>query len=169
MPKQEILNLLIIIGAKYILFLSVAIAGIYFFRLSLEKKKELIIFSLAFMPLAYLAVWIVSLFYNNPRPFVVGGFVPLIPHGPDNGFPSDHALLSSALAMAIYFFDKKIGSVLMLLAIVISVSRVLAGVHHITDVSGSLMSSIIVSSLVYYYLVPKLPFKQVDKSKKIVG
>ena len=45
--------------------------------------------------------------YYNPRPFVVGNFTPLISHSVDNGFPSDHVLLASAIASILYFFSKK--------------------------------------------------------------
>ena len=41
--------------------------------------------------------------FNDPRPFAVGHFRPLIPHVTDNGFPSDHALLAAFLVACVIF------------------------------------------------------------------
>jgi undecaprenyl-diphosphatase len=63
----------------------------------------------------------------------------------DNGFPSDHTLLATAIAFAIFHFNKKLGLFLFLLAVLVGVARILAGVHHAADIAGSL----IIAGLVY--------------------
>src|ERR1017187_827769 len=40
-------------------------------------------------------------FIHDPRPFVADGQVPLIPHEPNNGFPSHHALLAAAVVVSV--------------------------------------------------------------------
>ena len=41
-------------------------------------------------------------FYYDTRPFVRDHVKPLFAHAPDNGFPSDHALLTSFLAFSFW-------------------------------------------------------------------
>lgn len=76
-------------------------------------------------------------FYNNPRPFVVGHFAPLIAHDADNGFPSDHVLVAAGIAAIVFVFHRTTGIVLGLIAALIAVSRVYVGVHHAFDVISS--------------------------------
>jgi len=154
--SANFLNLTIIFGANYLIFLLLLLAAIFFFKQVAQTKKQLIIMGLVSLPLIYLVAKLGSMFYFNPRPFVTGGFLPLIPHSPDNGFPSDHVLLSSALAMVIFYYNKKSGLIIMDLSILVGISRVLAGVHHSIDIIGSIVISIIISSLVYYLVMPPL-------------
>jgi undecaprenyl-diphosphatase len=148
----EIFKALIIFGAKYILFVSAAIAFLYFLKQSRERRKEIIVFALVLLPLSYAAAKIISHFYFDPRPFVVGHFTPLIPHAPDNGFPSDHTLLASAIAAVIFRFDKKTGLFLFFMALVIGLARILSGVHHAADIAGS----ILVVLAVYFFSLTAL-------------
>ena len=78
--------------------------------------------------------------FNDPRPFAVGHFRPLIPHVADNGFPSDHALLAAFL-VACVIFARVWRTVLPVaaLAILVDWARVGAGIHHPIDVIGSTM------------------------------
>ena len=94
-------------------------------------------------------------------PFVENNFVPLIAHAADNGFPSDHTLFGAAIASVIFLFDKKWGTGLFMLAFLVGVSRVLAGVHHFVDIAGSLLITIIVTVFVYR-IVEKYFKKQKD-------
>ncbi|EKD59061.1 MAG: Bacitracin transport permease protein BCRC [uncultured bacterium] len=147
-------DMLIIFGAKYLIFFAIVFAGLYFLSLSRESKRRTIVFAIIALPLSYVAAKISSYFYYDARPFVVGNFTSLIPHAADNGFPSDHTLLASGLAGIILLFDKKKGAVLAGVAILVGVSRVLAGVHHATDIVGSMVIVSVVSFLTYKFLLP---------------
>lgn len=133
------INILAIIAAKYLFLLSVVIAGVYFFFLPREKQKDLLVLSLVALPLIGLTAFIAGHLYTNPRPFVVEHFVPLIPHDENNGFPSDHALLVSAIAALLYFSNRRVSAILWLVAIVVSFGRVYVGVHHTVDVLASML------------------------------
>ncbi|MCX6762335.1 MAG: phosphatase PAP2 family protein [Candidatus Moranbacteria bacterium] len=139
------MSTLIIFIAKYLFFVSAAIAIIFFLKQLRQKQKEMLIFAVILLPLSYVIAKIVSRFYFDPRPFVQGNFAPLIGHAADNGFPSDHTLLAAAIAFAIFHFNKKLGLFLFFLAVLVGVARVLAGVHHAADIAGSL----IIVGLVY--------------------
>lgn len=148
---------LIIFGARYLTAVMIVIAVVYFFRQSRKRKIEMTVFAIVTLPAIYLASRIASLLYFNPRPFVVGppagGFVPLIEHANNNGFPSDHTLLSVAIAMVIFFYNKKLGSLLLLLALLVGTARVLAGVHHALDIFGSFAIAIVVAYLFYKFIL----------------
>ncbi len=147
---------IIIFGARHLTAVMILIALVFFLRLSREKKKEMIMFAIITLPIIYLTAKISSFFYFNPRPFVVGNFVPLVAHVPDNGFPSEHTLLSAAVASIAYFFNKKLGIILFILALLVGASRVLAGVHHSLDVAGSVIIATGVSFLIYKYILPSV-------------
>jgi len=145
-------NYLFIFGAKYLFVLAGIIAVIWFWKLPNEKKKETVVFGIIALPLIYIVAKIGSGLYFNPRPFVVGHFTPLIPHDLDNGFPSDHVLLISAIASVIFPFSKKVSTYIWIVAILVGISRVYVGIHHPIDVIGSAVISIMISTLVYEVL-----------------
>lgn len=140
------MDTIIIIIAKYLVFVAAAIAILYFLKQTRPKQKEILIFAVILLPLSYIAAKLISRFYFDPRPFVAGNFTPLLGHAADNGFPSDHTLLGAAIAFAIFHFNKKLGLLLLCLAILVGVARVLAGVHHALDIAGSL----IIVALIYF-------------------
>lgn len=147
---------LIIFGARYLTGVMIAIAVIYFLKQSRKRKIEMIVFAIITLPAIYLASRIASLLYFNPRPFVVENFVPLVEHANNNGFPSDHTLLSVAVAMVIFFYNKKLGGMLLFLALLVGTARVLAGVHHTLDITGSFLIATVVASLFHEFILPKL-------------
>lgn len=150
---------LIIIGATYLIALLILIAGIYFLTISKQQKKEMVVFAIITLPIIFLLSRLAAKLYFNPRPFVVGNFLPLIAHAADNGFPSDHTLLSTAVAMIIYYFDKKIGLLLGLLALLVGLARVAAGVHHLVDIFGSMAIAVLVAVIIHKYVLKTVLLK----------
>ena len=143
-----VMDTLIIFIAKYLLFVSAAIAVLYFLKQTRQKQKEILIFAVILLPLSYIIAKVVGHLYFDPRPFVVGHFTPLLSHAADNGFPSDHTLFGAAIAAVIFRFSRKTGTFLLFLAIFVGVARVFAGVHHTVDIAGS-----IVIVLATYYII----------------
>lgn len=132
------MNEIIKIIAQYFVALPVLIAVYTFLKLPnkqtrLESGSLLVIGSIISLALAQIGGHII----NDPRPFVVGHFTPLLTHTKDNGFPSDHTLLSSFIGFAILTYAKKVGVAVLLIAALIGAARVAAGVHHVEDIVGS--------------------------------
>ncbi len=150
------MNELIIFSAKYLYLIEIVLATIYFFLQTRDKQKSIIALSAVFLPLAYIVALIITAFYFNPRPFVVGNFTPLITHAPDNGFPSDHMLLTSAIASVLFMYNKKIGALAWIIAIVVGISRVYAGIHHLTDIVGSVVIVIVSMWIARKYILPQV-------------
>jgi undecaprenyl-diphosphatase len=143
------MDTIFIFGAKYLFLLSGALFGIYFLRASREEKKRMIIFSLFAFPLALILALAASYLYFNPRPFVTGGFIPLIPHAADNGFPSDHVLLVAAVAGVMSFFNRRWAIILWVIAGLVAISRIYVGVHHSLDVVASIALALLSAILVH--------------------
>ena len=137
-----------IFGAKYLFVLSFVVAGIYFLIQPRAVQKKILIFAVISLPLIYVASLIAGALYDNPRPFVVENFVPLVPHEADNGFPSDHTLIASAIAAVFMCFSRRIAALLWLIAIVVGISRVYVGAHHPVDVIASMFIAVVVASVV---------------------
>lgn len=147
---------IIIFGAKYLLWVLVGIALVWFLKQSREKQKQIIIFGITVLPIIFLISRLVGKFYYDPRPFLVGHFEPIIPHDPDNGFPSDHTLLGAALASIIYPFSKKLSVIAWIFTFLIGISRVLGGIHHPIDIAGSMAMAIFTGVLIYYVLFARI-------------
>jgi len=138
-----------IFTAKYLYLFVLLIVVIFFFSQPRKLQKSMAICGIIIAPLAYAISRISSYFYYDPRPFVVMHFTPLIAHAADNGFPSDHVLLTGAVAMIVWFYNKRLSIVLWALALLIGWARVYAGIHHSTDIIGS-VAIVLVASLAYH-------------------
>ena len=146
---MTIINYFFIFNAKYLYLLAGVIALFWFLKLPREKKKEVVIFGSITLPIMFVVLQIVASLYFDPRPFIVDNFTPLVPHDPDNGFPSDHVLLLSAIASIIFPFGKKIASVIFAMAILTGISRVYVGIHHPIDIVGSIIIAGVIAMLMY--------------------
>lgn len=149
-----IMNTIAILAASYLYLGSALIVAIYFFTRPKQVMQRMALCGVIIAPLSYIIAKVASHFYYDPRPFVVDHIMPLIAHAADNGFPSDHMLLASALAMIVWFYNRKLAVILWVLAAVIGWSRVYVGVHHWTDILGSVVI-VLIASVVYYFAVPK--------------
>jgi len=143
---------LAIVAANYLWYLIIGIAVVYFLTRPWPEKKPLLICAALVLPLVFLAGLLGGAIYNDPRPFAVDHFVPLIPHKANNGFPSDHVLWSAAIAAIIFPSNRYLSVVLWILTTAVGASRVYVGVHHVIDIVGSVAIAIGVAILVDYVL-----------------
>jgi len=98
--------------------------------------------------LGYLCSYILKLLFASTRPFETMPFVTSVFHETGYAFPSSHAAIFSALAFSIFFMHKKAGIVFMALALIIGVSRIVAGVHFPVDILGGFLLGALVAYLV---------------------
>ena len=89
-------------------------------------------------------------FFYRFRPFVENQATLLISQSPEeSSMPSGHAAFFFALAMAVYFYNKKLGIFLFISAFLISISRVFCGVHWPSDILAGAFVGIFSGWLVY--------------------
>lgn len=152
---------LVTIVANYLIAVPVVAIVVVWLRLSVKQRKELIVFAIIAGAISLLLAKLGDYLFYNPRPFVEGHFQPYFAHGSDNGFPSGHTLVASFLALVVWRYNKKIGQLLLLLAILIGLARVIAGVHHVIDIIGAL-----VVTFVGFYLASRMIRSSHSKSQK---
>jgi len=148
------MNFLAIFGAEYLIFIIIILGFGIFIKKPAQIKREMIIFAFFTLPIIFIISRICAALYFNPRPFVAENFTALIPHQSNNGFPSDHTLLSSAIAMIIWQFNRKKGLILLALALMVGLARVYVGVHHYLDIFTSLIISIVAVLFVQQFIWP---------------
>ena len=97
------------------------------------KEVALVFFSVF---LAWSGAAVLKLLIHAPRPFIV--FPNIHPLFTDStfAFPSSHAAIFSALAVALFLSHKKIGYEYMFFALLIGLARIIAGVHFPIDILG---------------------------------
>ena len=66
-------------------------------------------------------------------------------------FPSGHAALFFALAMAIYFYNKKWGAWFFSAAVLMGLARIIAGVHYPLDILGGAAVGILSAYAIFYF------------------
>jgi undecaprenyl-diphosphatase len=140
---------LIIFCASYLFIVVLLIAGVFFWKQQKSTKQHLLIFALVSFSITFVLAFIGGHLFYDTRPFITGHFTPLIPHSADNGFPSDHTLLTSAVAFLIYVFNKKLGIALFVLSIIVGMARVYAGIHSPIDIVGSIFISMIATGIAF--------------------
>jgi len=160
-----VLDTLSIFAANYLWYAIMGIAVVYFLMQSRPRQKRMLIFAALVLPLVYIVSLIGGALYDDPRPFVVGHFTPLIPHKPSNGFPSDHVLWSAATAAIIFPSNKYLSLILWLLAVLVGASRVYVGVHHPIDILGSIAMAVVVTSIVYLIITRMKLFRNFTDSR----
>ena len=141
----------IFLATKLYMFVIAIGAAVYLWSSRLGRARLRNVSILA-LPLAFVISRIANALFENPRPFVDGHMTALIAHAPDNGFPSDHTLLTVTIGAIVYTHNKLAGLILIGLGILVGTGRVLAGVHHIIDIVGSVVIAFFATYVAVYAL-----------------
>ena len=107
---------------------------------------------------AYVASDVLKNYFKIGRPILLNfNLHPLLSIA-DYGFPSSHATVFSAIATALLFVNRRAGRFAWLLAIIIGIARVLAGVHTPLDILGGYLLGTLVA-VIMGFLFSKRPVK----------
>lgn len=146
------MNKLIIYIANY-LFIVLPLLWILSLVLPRMNKKLLVqgfLSAIFAAPAVLTMVWVASRIMYSSRPFVVNNFTPLIPHVANNGFPSDHTTFCILFASLTFYNNKKLGVVGFALALLVGLSRIMAGVHSFADIVGGVVIGFTAATIGYY-------------------
>lgn len=139
------LDLMLALFEQNVHWLIAALLLVFWFK----GNQRSTVYSVLTVILALVFGQIISHIYPHPRPFTVEATVhQLIPHAPDNSFPSDHALGTFALAFAIWRSNRRWGAGLLVLAIITGLGRIYAGVHYPADIVGGAIVALLAAFLV---------------------
>ncbi len=145
------MNTFFIFGAKYAIAFSPILWAWYLYRHKTQWRQQ-IIFIVLVLGLTGLLGFVASHLHYSSRPFILEGVAPLIPHIPDNGFPSDHTLATAGLAASALYVNRKLAIWLWIIVIFVGYSRVYVGVHHPLDIVASIVIALLSSYIVHIVL-----------------
>lgn len=133
-------------AAKGALYLASrgAVAAVYVLYgvllLWLAAWRQPLVIPAALVPAA--AFWVGSALrarINRPRPYTALGYQPLFPKNEaGRSMPSRHCFSAAAIAGTAWYVLPPLGAVLAVLGVLIAISRVVTGVHYISDVLAGL-------------------------------
>ena len=132
------MDTLIAYAAQYGFIVSFVIAAVVWLRLPRRQKIELLVTGVVGGLLCLALIKIGGALYYHPRPFVTQHVAPLFPHADDNGFPSDHTVLTMFVAFCVLYYSRRWGIVLVAVSLAAGVARVLAHVHSPIDIAGAI-------------------------------
>lgn len=151
--KSDIFDWVVIFSAEYLgWFVAAAFLAILIFS-GFSNSEKFRIFLVAVFSVVlsrFVITEIIRFLYCRQRPFMAYAVNQLV--GDSHcSFPSGHAAFFFALAMAIYFYNKKWGAWFFIAAILISLSRIVAGVHYPTDILGGAVIGILSAYVIFRY------------------
>jgi len=98
------------------------------------SAKGMVIFAIP-IGIAIVVSESISAIYVRQRPFVAVPQVKLlVPHSADGGMPSHHIVFMVALITTVFFYEKRLATLLALLTLITGVARVVAGIHYPSDI-----------------------------------
>lgn len=135
---------LIVFTAQYVAYLIVVAAFLIWLLLPRPNKVALVVQGAVTLVVVLVLIVVAGHLHTDPRPFVTNPSVhPLFAHAADNGFPSDHTALATAVGLLIALYRRVAGAVLFLCGIGVGAARVAAHVHHTQDIVAGAVIGII--------------------------
>lgn len=153
---REWLNEFYLFFAKY----GIVLIVLSFIYLIWRKKINAFVCSFLALSLASFIDLIILLVWKRPRPFVSHQneiITPIIQGLKVNpvSFPSGHTYICFAIATSVYMYGhRRLGSVLFVIAILVAIGRMGAGLHYPSDVIGGALLGI-ASGIVAFLIVQK--------------
>ena len=151
--RSHTFDTLVLFLAAYLQYLLAVVFLLFLFFATYKTREKLRIFWVTVISagIARLGVTeLIRLLYHRPRPFITLHVHTLLV---DNewSFPSGHSAFFFALATAIYLYNKKWGLGFFIAAILMNISRIIAGVHYPSDILGGAIIGIVVAHVVFYF------------------
>lgn len=155
--KLEILDQLMIFGAKDLIFIIFFLSIILAIFKGTREKKALLIAILAII-MGEVLLFLIHLFFIEPRPFVTFNLTPLIGHIPDASFPSEHTTIMSVIAFSYLLYKSKFSWLFLIAMLWVGFSRIYVGIHYPLDILGGIVLGFISVYLIWIF---KKLFKEV--------
>jgi undecaprenyl-diphosphatase len=139
----------IAVGAQVLPIVPPLVAVLVWWRLARGERGRLAVHAVAALFVTAALVLLAGFVHSDPRPFVVDPSHPaLFAHSADNGFPSDHTAYAATAALLVALVRRRLGLILLAVALAGGLARVAANVHHLQDVLGSLVVALVAVGVV---------------------
>lgn len=146
--QNEILDQLMIFGAKYLVFFT-AFLMLFLFFYSQGKEKKAPVLAVLSTLLAIIIIQIIHLVTYEPRPFVTYPLDTLITHPSTASFPSTHSSIMAALAFPYFFYKSKYLPLFLFFMLWVGFARIFAGVHYPLDILGGFATGFISTGIIW--------------------
>lgn len=135
--RSPLLDGFILFLAQYLPYLLTAAFGLYVLQEIKEGRAQLVALALGIGApfLARLAAAFIHSFELSARPYITED-IPHLLNVATASFPSGHAATFFALAAIMYAHDQRLGIAFFVLATLMGIARVAAGVHYPVDIVG---------------------------------
>lgn len=140
----------IIFCAKYLFAAVILLYVLAVYQASKRDRKALVIAVVIAGITAVILDKLSGKLYYDPRPFVTHNVTPLIKHAADNGFPSEHTILSMTIAILLFYYRRRLGALAIVIAYIVGVARIAAHVHSPIDIIGGIVIGIIAAAAGYF-------------------
>lgn len=101
-----------------------------------EQNQRAVLSAIASMLLGNLFVKALNLVFYRPRPFAEHTVKLLFYRPSDSSFPSNPTSIGFCIATSVWWFNRKMGLVLYVLASLLGLARLCGGVHYPSDILG---------------------------------
>lgn len=149
--KNALLDKIMIVSSKYVIYLYALLVGLYFIMGYVgknKKAKKIVTPIIALLTLNFILTFIIGIVWYEPRPFIHYTVNLLYAHKNNASFPSTHSVGVMTIALGVNNKNKKFGKILIIIAIIVGISRVYVGQHYPLDVLGGFLLAII-SNFIY--------------------
>lgn len=150
--KSQIFDALTVFLASYLQYILIAAFLLLLYVSAYSKREKLDIFWTIILSVGiarFGITEIIRFFYHRARPFLTHQLHQLILENKWS-FPSGHSAFFFAMATAMYLYNKKWGIGFFIAALLMNVSRIIAGVHYPSDILGGMVVGIVVAYAVFY-------------------
>lgn len=143
--QSYIFDAIVIFTARYLQYFVILFALILMYR-TFKNKSPNVDVNLYLQKIASEGLWIfitvgfssivsglLKTYFSHPRPFLNGAKA-LFEYGSYTSFPSGHAVVFSALTIAMFVFHRKYVWLFSFFALIIGIARVISGVHYPLDI-----------------------------------
>ena len=129
-------------------YCMVKLIGFLVLLIYLFGNVEDFVNTLVIPAVTFLSVTALRIIINKPRPYEAMDITPLFSKDTvGKSFPSRHSASIFSIAMASFTFSTAVGIILLIIGVIMCASRVIAGVHYISDVTAGAVFAVILALL----------------------
>jgi undecaprenyl-diphosphatase len=132
--KSAFLKTAVILISRPVGISSIVILALLPIFLTAKNRTYWLIVSVSTLGGAWVIAHLMKLFFRVARPVDGIGEIVVAIKQSGYSFPSEHASVFASLAVLGWFYDIRLGALLTVLALLVGISRIVAGVHYPLDV-----------------------------------